>query len=138
MCLDQASDDWKRRRTLADPYKPGAFEKRLQFRGGTRAAASHRPQVEAEIGSDRPGSAGSGHGLDHQKPAARGQGRPDCLKESKDDAVVVIMENPHQRDEIGTVREGILAKIAADRFESLAKARPYPRLGPLHHGRKIE
>ena len=94
----------------------GFSEHVAQPREGPGSAAAHRQQIEGEIGvPDRLGAADAGDRLGDQKRAVHWQGRVNRAQQGHDVGVVVIVDHPHQRDDIGALGQAARKEAPADR-----------------------
>ena len=96
---------------------PVSCSRMKEFARGARAAAAHGEEIEAEIGTaDRFGAGGAGHRLGEQHCSARGQRAVHGTQDFSRGIVVVVVDDAHQRGDIGAFGQCIDAEIAAEGF----------------------
>lgn len=103
-------------------------------------AAAHGPEIQAEIGiADLFRARCTGHRLGDQQSATGAQ-RPACrAQQLQRQRVIVIVQHPHQRDQIDAVECLQLQEIAAMRVHLSIQAQPIETLsGTLSDRRQIE
>ncbi len=107
---------------------------------GSGATTTHRKEVKGEVDiRDAVERRGARHGFGDKQRAARRQRGPCRPKDFRDPGVVVIMQDPHKRDEVRVLRKRVAEKIPVKNVGPVQKARSrQPLLRPERDRGQIE
>ena len=88
----------------------------------TSSTTTHRPEIEPEISVPHAhGTRRARERFRHDQTPAWRERRCRAMQQRSSELVIVIVQDPHQRDEVRSRRQSIVCKITADAFDA---ARP--------------
>ncbi len=124
----------------ADAGEAGRAAACAQLLGRAGAAAAHGEEVEAEIGvADGSAPAVPDIGSAISRVPSGGQRAARCAQEGQRRLVVMVVDDPDQRDDVRTLRQRIGDEVAAERRGARRQpGRLEAGRRPLGHRRQIE